>query len=463
MTTFGGRLGTPQILATTDLTTVYTTPTGFAAIATLSLTNRTVEALKIRVATSDSADPADAEFIEWDTVMTPRAVFERTQIVLQPGRRILVSTDTINAIAVTVYGLLTSTNVDFEGVEEVLIEQGDASEPVSTSELDFSAATVVQGQSFDITLTSSDYDADSTLFFDNRSALSDGVKLTSTGPNILGQYFAPDSDRKVMQIDTLDTHRNSTETIEFTLSGVSYSVNTTPTTANGTPSFSTGITLNSTDITGFTNVSMINGVDDWKNIMRSLECPDQLSVLLPATVTAPFTIEFYGKINSYTQPTFALPLFCSLSNSTNGGAGLTYGGASGYNGGGVFSSSPTDHWTWTVLSVDANWVGTYWRPGYVWNNDLGKYQNVYVKESANINNATDQTVFDRMRLLTHNSSDVSSFRSQATVIDYHTVRISSIDRYPATLPTNQPLTTFPDPYAIEADADTVALFRFSNS
>jgi hypothetical protein len=130
MTTFGGRLGTPQILATTDLTTVYTTPAGFAAIATLSLTNRTTGALKIRVATSDSEDPADAEFIEWDTVMTPRAVFERTQIVLQPGRRIMVSTDTINAIAVTVYGLLTSTNVDFEGVEEVLIEQGSTDEPV---------------------------------------------------------------------------------------------------------------------------------------------------------------------------------------------------------------------------------------------------------------------------------------------------------------------------------------------
>jgi hypothetical protein len=130
MTTFGGRLGTPQILATTDLTTVYTTPAGFAAIATLSLTNRTVEALKIRVATSDSEDPADAEFIEWDTVIVPRGVFERTQIVLQPGRRIMVSTDTINAIAVTVYGLLTSTNVDFEGVEEVLIEQGSTDEPV---------------------------------------------------------------------------------------------------------------------------------------------------------------------------------------------------------------------------------------------------------------------------------------------------------------------------------------------
>lgn len=131
MTTFGGRLGTPQILATTDLTTVYTVPAGFSAIATLSLTNRTTDALSVRVATSTSDEPEDSEFIEWDTVIVPRGVLERTQIVLQPGRKILVSVDTVNALAVNLYGLLTPVNVDFNtGEQELLAEQGTPTEPI---------------------------------------------------------------------------------------------------------------------------------------------------------------------------------------------------------------------------------------------------------------------------------------------------------------------------------------------
>jgi hypothetical protein len=123
MTTLGGRLNTPQILATTDATTVYTSPSGYAAVVNLSLTNRTTSAVKIRVAISDSATPELEEYIEWDTVITPRGVFERTQISMQGSRRIIVSVDTVNAIAVTVYGLLTPINVSTEGDAEILVEQ----------------------------------------------------------------------------------------------------------------------------------------------------------------------------------------------------------------------------------------------------------------------------------------------------------------------------------------------------
>lgn len=129
MTALGGRLGTPQILATTDSTVLYTVPTGYSAIANVSVLNRGTTAVSVKLATSDTDTPEPAEYIEWDTVIVPRGVLERTQIVMQPGRRLIISTDTIDQVAVTAYGLLTPTNVSFEGVEEVLEEQGSTTEP----------------------------------------------------------------------------------------------------------------------------------------------------------------------------------------------------------------------------------------------------------------------------------------------------------------------------------------------
>ena len=125
-TMIGGRLNTPQILATTDPTTVYTVPADYAAVVNLSLTNRTTNTIKARVAVSTTATPNDEDWIEWETTIAPRGVFERTQITAQPARRLIVRVDTINAVAVTVYGFLNPINVTQEGDEEILVEQTGA-------------------------------------------------------------------------------------------------------------------------------------------------------------------------------------------------------------------------------------------------------------------------------------------------------------------------------------------------
>lgn len=124
----GGRLATPVILATTALTTVYTVPLDFAGIVTVALLNRSTDSVTVKIATSASTDPDPAEYIEWNTVIKPRGALERTQILLQPGRRILIQADTVSVVAVTVYGFINPINRDINGDTVALVEQGSTAE-----------------------------------------------------------------------------------------------------------------------------------------------------------------------------------------------------------------------------------------------------------------------------------------------------------------------------------------------
>ena len=85
--------------ATADITTtdgsdniVYTVPaTVEYLIGAISVLNRTEQAatdVNIAIATADI--PLDSEFIEWRTSMVPRGVLERTQLLLEPGDRVIV-------------------------------------------------------------------------------------------------------------------------------------------------------------------------------------------------------------------------------------------------------------------------------------------------------------------------------------------------------------------------------------
>ena len=102
-----GRLGNVDIPATTN-TTAYTCPVGSYAIANISLTNRNATSINLRVAMATTATPADSEWIEYDTVLIPNGVFERTGLVLQGGLNIVVYTNLAN-VGCTVYGIETST------------------------------------------------------------------------------------------------------------------------------------------------------------------------------------------------------------------------------------------------------------------------------------------------------------------------------------------------------------------
>jgi hypothetical protein len=103
-----GRLGNFAILATTN-TTVYTAPIGTYAIANVNIVNRNAAAITIRLAMATTATPNAEEWIEWETIIIPNGVFERTGLVLNESLNIVVYADAAN-IGCTVYGIETSTS-----------------------------------------------------------------------------------------------------------------------------------------------------------------------------------------------------------------------------------------------------------------------------------------------------------------------------------------------------------------
>jgi hypothetical protein len=102
-----GRLGVQDLTADTD-TTVYTVPVGSYAVANVSITNRNATSISMKLAMATTGTPTAAEWIEWNTIIIPNGVFERTGLVLQGGLNIVVNANLAN-VGVTVYGIETST------------------------------------------------------------------------------------------------------------------------------------------------------------------------------------------------------------------------------------------------------------------------------------------------------------------------------------------------------------------
>ncbi len=104
-----GRLAAPTQLSATTNTTAYTVPTGYYAVANVSFTNTGTSSVTIRLAMSTSTSPSSAEWIEYDTVIVGKGVFERTGLVLQAGLNLIAYTNTGSSVNVSVYGFETAT------------------------------------------------------------------------------------------------------------------------------------------------------------------------------------------------------------------------------------------------------------------------------------------------------------------------------------------------------------------
>lgn len=106
-----GRLQAPiqvgNVLGTNTL--LYTVPTGNYAVFNVSLTNTTTSAVTFRLALATSTTPGAAEYIEYDTTIVGKGVFERTGLVLQEGLNVVCVAGTNLALSATVYGIETST------------------------------------------------------------------------------------------------------------------------------------------------------------------------------------------------------------------------------------------------------------------------------------------------------------------------------------------------------------------
>jgi hypothetical protein len=105
-----GRLGTANITTTAD-TTIYTVPLATFAVVSLNIVNRsTTTAASIRIALSSTTTPSLDEYLEFDSELVARGVLERTGIVMDSGKLLVVSTPTASpTLSVVAYGIETST------------------------------------------------------------------------------------------------------------------------------------------------------------------------------------------------------------------------------------------------------------------------------------------------------------------------------------------------------------------
>lgn len=102
-----GLLGQSALAAATN-TTVYTVPATTFTVLSINILNRGTTAVAVRVALAATGTPTNAEYIEFDCPVGSNGVLERTGIMMDSGKRLVVWASNAN-VSVNAFGIETST------------------------------------------------------------------------------------------------------------------------------------------------------------------------------------------------------------------------------------------------------------------------------------------------------------------------------------------------------------------
>ena len=102
-----GILGSTDLSANSD-TSVYTVPSDTYSVVTVSICNRhSTNTANVRVAVATSGSPGASDYLEYDVAVGPNGVLERTGIVAQAARQVIVRSSQASVTAV-VMGIETA-------------------------------------------------------------------------------------------------------------------------------------------------------------------------------------------------------------------------------------------------------------------------------------------------------------------------------------------------------------------
>lgn len=104
-----GILGTPADLSSNVDTSIYTVPPSTFAVVTVSICNRSSGTVSVRLAVSTSGTPGLADYLEYGTQILANGVLERSGIVLEAGRQVIVRSSAVDVNAI-VTGIETATS-----------------------------------------------------------------------------------------------------------------------------------------------------------------------------------------------------------------------------------------------------------------------------------------------------------------------------------------------------------------
>ncbi len=102
-----GILGQSALSAATN-TTIYTVPVGYFTVLSINVLNRGTATASVRIALASAGTPTTAEWIEYDAQIGANGVLERTGIMMNAGKNLVVYANNAN-ISVSAFGIETST------------------------------------------------------------------------------------------------------------------------------------------------------------------------------------------------------------------------------------------------------------------------------------------------------------------------------------------------------------------